>query len=291
MKTSLRAFLLISILVITLTSAQSQAADLALSIGRTASWPLPANEHVSVSNGAIIRVVDQGKAVKITALKLGTAVIKTKTTELEVLVLPEASYRFYASLSSAIENRRGLKISAARGKLEVRGRLLRAEDWEVIGESLQEAKSGSFSFRAEVEDEVRLEVEKNLLRKLRDVGVPQVNLRFTPEAVATVGLEPKDAKERVEKILSPYGFRVEANSSVLTLEPLVRVKILVAEVSKTFSRNLGLKLPTSLSGQLLPKLAFDPASSLFSIEAAEASGDLRVLASPTLLCRSGKEAE
>lgn len=265
--------------------------ELALSIGRTASWPSPAGEAVSVSNGAIVRVADQGKTLKITGLKLGTAVLKTKTKELEILVLPEASYRFYAGLAEAIEGRRGLSISAVRGKLEVRGRLLRAEDWAAIGEALQEAKPGSFSFRATLEDEVRRSVEKDLIQKLREVGLPQVNLRFQPEAVATVGVEPKDAKERAEKILAPYGFRVESNASVLTLEPLVRVKILVAEVTRTFSRNLGIKLPNAITGQLLPQFAFDQGGSPFSINAAEETGDLKVLASPTLLCRSGKEAE
>jgi pilus assembly protein CpaC len=275
-----------------LSSAEVASTYLALSIGRTSSWPLSPSDRVSVSNGAVIRTVDQGNSLKITAIKLGTAVIKTETRQLEVMVLPEASFRFYAALSEAIEGRRGLKInSSPGGKLEVGGRLLRAEDWSAIADALQEVKPGSFLFRANLDPDIQKKIERDIQGRLRNAGLAQVNLRFSPEAVATVGLEPKDAKERAEKVLSAYGFRVEANASVLTLEPLVRVKILVAEVTKSFSRTLGIQLPTSITGQLLPQFAFDQGGSPFSISAAEDNGDVKVLASPTLLCRSGKEAE
>ena len=264
---------------------------IALSIGRIASWPLEPRDQVSLSNGAILRVKDQGNTLKITALKLGSAVVRTQTRELEVLVLPEAAYRQFAALASAIESRRGLSLNAERGKLSISGRLLRAEDWLAVADSVAELKAGVYSFQAQIEDDVRDKVDALLQAKLKAAGLHQVDLRFQPEAVATVGIEPADAKERAEKILGPFGFRVESNSTVLNLEPLVRVKILVAEVSKTFSRKLGLKLPTSISGQLLPKLSFDPNSAPFEILAGEQTGDVKILASPTLLCRSGKEAE
>lgn len=294
MKTLKHIALALVFSIFTLPLAQAatpQEHSLALSIGRTAYWPVSAGESVSVSNGAILRVVDQGDKVKITALKLGSAVLRSGSRVLEVNVVPEASYRIFSQLQSGIEGRRGLEVTSVSGALQIRGRLLRWEDWKAASEFLPDAKAGAYSFAAKLEDDVRMQTEKELLSLLAEAGLTHVRIRFSPESVATVGAEPKDAKERAEKILAPFGIKVESNSSVLTLEPLVRVKILVAEVTKTFSRNLGIKWPSSVTGQLLPNLQFDSGSAPFSIHASEDAGDLKVLASPTLLCRSGKEAE
>ena len=113
----------------TISFASSDIESAAVSIGRSIQWPVNRSEGVTVSNGAVIRVVDQGASLKITGVKLGHAVVKTKTRSLEVSVLPEVSYRSYERLARAIEGRRGLSIDVRSGTLEIRGRLLRASDW------------------------------------------------------------------------------------------------------------------------------------------------------------------
>jgi pilus assembly protein CpaC len=130
---------------------------------------------------------------------------------------------------------------------------------------------------------------KTLLHdRLRAVGISSADFRFTPEAVATVG---KDERDRAEKVLSPFGVRVESNTSVLALEPLVRVRILVAEIKKSFLRRYGIQWPEAVGGSLMPDLTFGLDQVGFSAQMLEQNGWGRVLASPNLLCRSGKEAE
>ena len=265
--------------------------DIALSIGRTASWPVAKAGEISVSNGAIIRVVDQSQALKITALKLGVATIRIGLRRLEVNVLPEAAYRIYSVLRELLKDRRGLTLSSTSGRLKVTGRLLRASDWLAIAEALPNASADQFTFQAGLEPEVESAIRPEIQKRLNAIGLAHVDLRFTPDAVATVGVEPKDAKARAEKLLSPFGIRVEMNTSVLTLEPMVRVKILVAEVKKSFKRTFGIHWPSAFGGTLLPDLTFAPNSAEFSLDALEDHGWGRVLASPTLLCRSGKDAE
>lgn len=276
----------------TVESLASEATDdVALSIGRSALWPVAAAGQISVSNGAIVRVVDQGRTLKITALKLGTASVRIGPRRLEINVLPEASFRIYERLRAAVAERRGLSVTAASGSLKIVGRLLRASDWLAIADTLPDAGAGLFEFQATLEPSVESEIRSELNRRLRTRGLANVDLRFSPEASATVGLEPKDAKTRAEKVLAPLGVRVETNSSVLALEPMIRVKILVAEIKKSFKRAFGIQWPAAIGGTLLPTPLLPAEPLEISLQALEEHGWGRILASPTLLCRSGKEAE
>ena len=275
----------------TAPSLPSTSENIALSVGRSALWPVSSSGEISVSNGAIVRIVDQGKHIKISALKLGAAVVRSREKTLEINVLPEKTYRLYASLRDSLENRRGLSVSSASGTLKIGGRLLRAEDWMAIASGLQSADADSFSFQATIDPDVEAQIRKELQIRLASAGLTQTNLRFIPEAVATVGAEMKDSKVRAEKILAPFGIRVETNSSVISLEPMVRVKIIVAEIKKSFRRNFGVKWPSGLSGTLLPSVLLPNVPLDIELQALEDRGWGRVLASPTLLCRSGKEAE
>lgn len=281
------------------SSSSEVSEDLALSIGRSALWPVPSAGAISVSNGSIIRVGDQGHTLKITALKLGAAVVRSGSRRLEVNVISESSYRLYATLREAIRDRRGLSISVASGSLRIVGRLLRADDWLAIGNALAAdsdlsasgSSQGKFVFSASLDPDVERTMQVALSARLRAAGLAHVDLRLSPDAVATVGVDPKDAHARAEKVLSPFGIRVDSNSSVLTLEPLVRVKILVAEIKKKFTRSFGVKWPSMLGGTLLPEQIFPNQSLELGLNALEESGWGRVLASPSLICRSGKEAK
>ena len=272
-----------------LLPAIASADDIALSIGRSANWPVAKSGEISVSNGAIIRVIDQGPSVKITALKLGTAVVRSGDRSLEVNVLPEGVYRHYASLREAMTGQRGLSLSSASGTLRVVGRLLRADDWMTLGSAMQSAEPGRYSFQASIEPETESAVRKSLMARLSDAGLSQTLLRFSPEAVATVD-DAKESRARAEKVLSPFGIRVETSNRVVSLEPMVRVKIIVAEVRRSFHQKTGLSWSSSLGASLLPTLGFAGEPFGVSLEMLEERGWGRVLASPTLLCRSGKEA-
>ena len=265
--------------------------DLALSIGRSALWPVPSSGAISVSNGSIVRVGDRGHAVQITGLKLGSAVVRSGFRTLQVSVIPEASYRFYSSLHAALEGRRGLTLVSDSGALAVSGRLLRAEDYFALARSVPSAPAGAYSFSASIEPEVLGEVMSELNKRLRAVGLAHVDIRFTPPAVATVGVEPRDARLRAEKVLAPFGIHVESNSSVLSLEPLVRIRLVVAEIKKSFKRAFGLHWPSAIGGVIMPDLSVAFNGSPFQFDMLEDQGWGRVLASPNLLCRSGKEAE
>lgn len=273
-------------------SAQmAQASDIALSIGRSAVWAIPQTGSINVSNGSIVRVADEGKQLRLTAVKLGTATIKAGAQTLDVNVIPEAAFRLYATLQNAIKNKRGIKLSAADGKLKITGRLLRAEDWLAIADALQGTEAGKFQFQATVDADIEEQMRATLTERLKQQGLSHIQLKLSPDIVALAPTEPRDARKRAEAVLAPFGIRVESNSNVLSLEPMVRVKIVVAEVKKSFERQYGINWPSAVTGQLLPDQIIPTLPIDATLNALETHGWGRVLASPNILCRSGKEAE
>ena len=268
--------------------ALADAEHATLSIGRTFEWPAPRRASVSVSNGAIIRVVDRGSHLKVTAKKLGSAAIRAGDRTLEISVVPEPVFRLYDRLRGTLEGKRGLELTVSDKGFVVRGKLLRLEDWQSLATSA--LGSGGFVFAAQVEPELREKARKHFRDLLRESHLPDLAFELEPAAAITLPATPADLKARVSQILGPYGFRVEASAAALSLEPSVRVRIIVSEMRKNLARQFGIQWPSAAPAQLLPKLA-GPETLEAQIIALENRGLMKILASPTLLCRSGKSAE
>jgi pilus assembly protein CpaC len=96
-------------------------------------------------------------------------------------------------------------------------------------------------------------------------------------------------KRAARETFSPFGIEIHSDDSEVALRPLVRTHVVLAEVSRSFSRDLGVKWPTEYQAQVLPQVNTD-AKVMLALQALEARGQAQVLASPNLLCRSGSEA-
>lgn len=283
---------MLRLLFLLLTSFSIQAApldDIVLAPGRFTEVAAPPGQAVTVGNGAIVRVSDRGSKIRITAKKIGTTELKIGTKQVRVSVINENVASLFDRLSEVVRVSRGLEIRLENKVIWVRGRLLRWEDWLQLSEVAQ-ASTASYRFAAHVEPEAREKMISDFRIRLRKASLPETSLEIQPQAMALVPTSPAELPKRVQEVLGPFGFSVEPSSSALSLEPLVRVKIVVAEITRNRSLQYGIKWPSSLQAQLLPNLAPTGDPAYLDLSALEQKGEGRVLASPTLLCRSGKEA-
>jgi pilus assembly protein CpaC len=271
------------------TVQASPSDEIVLAPGRFTEIGAPPSQLVTVGNGAIVRVSDRGAKIRVTAKKIGTTELKVGARLFRVTVINEAVARLHAKLSEVSASIRGLEIHLENRVVWVRGRLLRWDDWVRLSEVAQ-ASSANYRFAAQIDPESREKILSEFRLRLRKASLPETSLEVQPQAMALVPTTPAELLKRVQEVLGPFGFGVEASSSALSLEPLVRVKIVVAEMIKNRSLQYGLKWPSSLQAQLLP--TFSPAgdATYLELSALEQKGEGRILASPTLLCRSGKEA-
>lgn len=265
--------------------------DLALSIGRSSEWAVPKGDVISVSNGAAVRVRDLGTRIRITAKKLGVATIRVGQQVLNVSVIPESAYGLYSALKESLHERRGLQLGVVGRVPVISGRLLRWSDWLSLAEAARRA-TGHYEFTAALDSQVQIAALSFFRQQLREAHLPDLTLSLEPYPVVSIPLEPKDLSDRVSQVLGPFGFKIQRSSNTLSLEPLVRVQILVTELRRKMFGKLGLDWQLPLEGQLLPRPLLPASGALsFSLQAIEENGLGRVLASPTLLCRSGKEAQ
>lgn len=262
--------------------------------GRYYDWSLPRGVNISVSNGSVVRAADKGAFVRLTGKKQGTVTVRAGFRTLQLTVLAESKFALYERLRRTMAGMRGLKLATSGAEIEVRGRLLRLEDWIELAQAASGSNHG-YQFRAELEPfagKLKARADEHLRTLLRAASLPDLSFELEPAATVIVPDKPEELRARVARVLQPYGFRLERASSALSLEPLVRVRILVAEFRKKMMSRIGLQWPAAIEGQLLPSQVIPADRTLaVSLNALEENGLGKILASPVLLCRSGEEAQ
>ncbi len=288
---------LIAILLAVFCSSAQASEIRVLSIGRWTEWQAPARGGISVSNGSIVRVAEHRAKLKIVAKKIGTAEVRAGSSRLTVFVVSEPERGLFQALAEAAQDLRGLEVTmeaspspARTPRIHVRGRLLRWEDWLALSEAAK-GRDVDYLFEAAMEKDVSETASAFFRRRLRASFLPELALQFSPAAETVLPADSADLKERVARALSGFGFRIGSSASALSLEPMVRVRLIVAEFRKSMMRKLGVQWPGTADAQVLPSLVLPGGEGLtLTVNAIEDSGLGKVLASPTLLCRSGKEA-
>jgi pilus assembly protein CpaC len=287
----LNKYLFIFVLLFSASSFASELIDeIVLAPGRSYDWPIGSSGQVRLANGAIVQAREISGGIRITGRKKGSTTLQAGTNRVEVRVVSDLFYRDYDRLQRFLIGRRGLKIKTDGESMRIRGRLLRAEDWLQIA-ALTEPFKTPFYFEASIDPKTQKELTTRFYTLLKEARLPQLALAFSPAASVAIPTIPADLKSRATAVLGRYGFRLESSESALSLEPLVRVRILVAEVRRKQVTRIGVQWPAAIQGQLLPSLILPNESLLVSLNALEERGLGHVLASPTLLCRSGKEAQ
>lgn len=266
------------------------ADDVVVGVGSSVQVSLPSTRTLHVSNGRIIKVNDLGKQMRITGKKVGVATITADSRTFFVHVLDASRWQAYEHLRVSISDMEGLNLEVEDGQAVVRGRLLRSQDWVRLSQAV--GRSGKYIFAAEPDPLITSELKSLFANLITESGLPVPDLQLAP-ATVRVSAERKDIGARFEKLLSPFGFHIDTNQGSLTLEPLVRVQILVTEIRKRAMRRLGITWPSSVQAQLMPSFVAPGKKDAISVQlnALEENGFGRILASPNLLCRSGKEAQ
>ncbi len=186
---------------------------------------------------------------------------------------------------------RGLNIKIHLGQIQVSGELLRKSDWLKLAQV--QSEGASFQFHASMNEKTKREMTTHFRQILRSADLPIAEMQMLPFAHVSLTKALYPLHKKYDNVLGVYGFVVEQNSSILQLEPLVRVNILVAEIRKSLSRTLGIAMPGGTNASLLPNFQIPAGgeSVIAQINALESQGNGHLLAAPTLLCRSGKNAE
>jgi pilus assembly protein CpaC len=261
--------------------------EIYLSLGGEKSLPLGKEGTVWIQDGKVVRGTPSGRSLTLKGLKEGASLVKIGETIYSVQVLNPLGHSQFEKLSQKVKKIVGLKLVRKNGKLIVQGQLYRWVDWAQLKNLLEDVQ---YTFAAQVTPRLREEIQKEFSRLIQEAHLPAQSLIFDPQAeVRLIGSELYFAKYK--QLLSPYGVELLKDENSLELAPTIKVQITVAEIRRDLHMQYGLKWPDTYSARILPQGLERTEDLIFNGKALEESGHGKILASPNIICRSGKEAE
>lgn len=234
-------------------------------------------------------IIEQtGLSVKIKAKKPGFAIIKSRNKAFEVSALSIRQLRTYYELKQKLSSVPGIQVTVKKAKVRVEGELPYLALLERI-ETICQNVTCDFENAIRVPPYFQKRVRNFLNTYMQNQGFSGGQILFEPNW-KVMWPRQKVKKEDGAENLSLFGVESIYSPSSIKLEPGVRVQMLIAEVRKQKMEQIGISWPSQLSAQVLPENGIiNPA--FLTVNWAEQSGIGKTLASPSLLVKSGGEAE
>jgi pilus assembly protein CpaC len=242
-----------------------------------------------VEDGTVIKLEATEGQLLIQALKPGSSEMEIDSKKFLVSVLSRVQNRGFEILELAIKRTIGLSVTKKAGKVFITGRLQRWKDWEELATACGDDNC-EYEMQASCSSEVESDIKRQLRKKLTQFSIFPYRLELTDRFQIHISAQLPQAI-KISRLMSRYGVTVIKDSTSIDMQPLVKVQITVAEIKKSAFLSYGVKWPASYSAQLLPKPENPFSAISIDLQAMESEGSGRILASPNLLCRSGKEAE
>ena len=275
----------------------SPADFVVVGLGESRRIEIEAGRQAHLSDGSIVRSRVSGREIIFTGRRIGRANLRIfgghESADRTIYVVDRKVARGIEDLMRHLKKMRGLYLDEnALPALVVSGELLRLQDWDTIAKFAREhdvnwlfkpALSSAMSraltdaMRAQLENTQAQAYPLSIAEQRITIAIPETPSQGNP------GLTPQQKKH-----IGAMGIEILPVSSVTSLEPLVRTRIVIAEIRKSEARRLGIKPPDSVEAELLPAWKLGLTA---RIEAMEQVGDGKILAMPNLLCRSGGEAK
>ena len=269
--------------------------------GQAKSFFVKTHEVVWVGKGSVIKarevIQSTGRQLYITAVKAGNSPLSIGNVFYEVHILKKEMYQAYDYLQNYISHFhiKGLQVQVHSKNIVLGGELWRLKDWHHLAQRIP--THISYAFAASIEKSLQKKVVFHFLRLFKERKLHPLEIQWTRPLRFILPEEYKEDLPLYQKALSIYGVHFHVSQQSLSREPLVKVVITIAEVRKNVSKKIGIKWPSSYSAQLLDGrgsgMGSEGAETQFPIllQALEQGGKIKVLAKPSLICKSGKSAK
>lgn len=276
------------ILLISMWSFCTSAEELlVLRLGESRALTVPVMGNIRVSSNKIVRVHDQNTKILLSGRKLGTAVVSHANGSWRVEVVDSSVQDTYRVFLLAIKSMKGLSLDVSNNQVLVGGELWRIGDWRLLSR-LHRRTGGQWRFRASLGhfSQSAAETLDSLIASLPAMGT-RLELEPYPRILAA---RTQVAALEQHQSVRELGLTVQADSTLLELEPAIRLRLTLAEVQNGATERLGVKLVDGQSARLLPAFK-GPEDFQATLNFLKEKGLARLLATPSLTARSGQEAE
>ncbi len=259
-----------------------------LVLGEEKKFPLNST-RVWIEDSKIIKAQNMGGSLKVLGLAEGAPLVRIGEQPYQIYVINPKKQEALLRLKEALKTILGLKVDYSQGETQVLGQLFRMKDWQTLAQNLKGSEI-NYVMNVEISPELKIEAQKYFDALLLENSLAKQKLSFSEGAAIRLPLKHIFTAQ-YKKVLGPYGVTVSEDANSLAIEPTIRLQITVVEIQRSWSQKIGLRWPDSYQAQILPQTFFGDANTTATANFFEQSGNGKVLASPNLICRSGKEAE
>lgn len=249
------------------------------------------NGQLWIEKAKIVKAFETSKGFKIRGLKPGSSMVKMGTKTWQVHVLSIHQDRTLKLLRKNIKKTFELDVQTEKGAIVISGKVMILEELILLNEVCQKLEC-DFQLQVEMPKEIQAKFQKQIEKDFLQHGLAPQKLIFSKNITSLVGKNSEKSKKAAQ-LLKNWGIIPIESEDAVQLAPLIKIQITVAEIRKDMSLKYGVQWPTTYKAQILPSDA--PAkfgdNENFGLNMLESQGLGKILASPTILCRSGKNAE
>jgi pilus assembly protein CpaC len=275
--------------LIIIFSAQLEAAEIYITPGSSQFLSIQEHQNIRIKGREFLAARELGATLKITGKSIGTAQVEIGDTTYKVFIVDKSHFNFLKELQIQLKQMLGPVAEMSDGKPTIKGNIYRIKDWQQISKIAEEFNT-PYIMQAKIDTDAKSEALRWIQQRLQNNNLPLPHIVWSPKMVAYVAEDLKNLSTFWQQTLSPLGIEIKYEKSQLAMEPLIRVRIVVAEVNKKLQSQFGIEWPNMITAQIAPKFK-GPTSLEVFLKAMEQNGLGQILASPNLLARSGGEAD
>lgn len=258
-----------------------------LQVGETISITTR-NSTVWAEKNNCLNINTRSSITTFTGTKRCSIKVKIDNQIKKIQVITVAQNTLYKKLQPIVKKTPGLQVSIENAQVEIQGSIYKWEVWKSLRDHLQDDER--FVVRAKLSEELSSQFQIHINQELQSQGL--LSLNVTQKPYLSVSLSPQQQYQtRYLDYFERLGIPVTIAKESLSTEPTIKVKIRIMEISKSSSKSFGIRWPDEATFQVLPKAIINSETLQGQILALESTGDARTLASPTLICKSGKDAD
>lgn len=246
------------------------------------------SEKIWIENLKTVKAESLGSGIILKPQAIGSCKIRIDGAIKIVSVLPpgyRSSYELWQKLSFQFAN---VHVGFCDNTVCLSGRINSMSEFEKMIRLMQE-KNAALFLGLSIKPELQKKIEDWYVKYFRENSITPLKIVFT--TTWKVFLTSKENFQSNKDTLQKVGLNIIENKQKLDIADNVRVKIQITEVKKELTRSLGIKWPESYSAQVMNLDTNGITTFDLQLRAYEKNGDMKVLASPNLICRNGKSAE
>ncbi len=241
-----------------------------------------------IENAKIVSAVSTAAGVTLKSNSIGQTRIRQNNKLIRVSIVPLGSQQTFQDWLKLSQKFLNISVAFCEDVVCLKGKLFRFEDFKKITELIQKNESAIY-LALDVDDELKGQLNLWYENRFREHGLTPFKIQFCQPW--RLSYSTKETGAAYKSVANSWGILASENKQKIDIADNIHVEVKMAEVKKDFGQTLGLKWPDQYDAQILGGQPSLPNSVGAVLNAQENQGNIKILATPNLVCRSGKEAE